>query len=152
MIKTKDSNVTYFQADQDGINKLKNDFFSEAKDFVYFRKGEWTGFSESLEFAAKFLSENPYWIPVVWAGYKLSKDVLSDLIKVTGLAIDGIKPLFKKKPKNDKTYVTIRIICGEQEDIESKKIEWEQKVCKDSIAVIPIIQTGQFRYILNEQR
>jgi hypothetical protein len=151
LIKTNE-NVTNFQTDQDGINKLKNDFFSEAKDFVYFRKGEWTGFKESLEFAVKFIAEHPYWIPVAYAGYKLSKETFSDLIEVTGLSKSKISKFFKEKPENDNNYVNVRVICGEQDDIEIKIKRWEENVCPESIAVIPKIQTGPFRYIVNDQR
>lgn len=152
MFTKTESNITYFQADQNGINELKNDFFREAKDFVYFRKGEWTGFEESLKFAIEFLRENPQWIPISYAGYKLTKEFIIHLAQSSKQTLDNINSFFREKPKDEKTYVTVRVICGEQEGLDKKILEWDQEVCKDSIVVIPEVQVGQFRYLLNEQR
>lgn len=50
--------VTAFSTDQKGIDKLKSKYFEKCEEFIYFRKGEWTGIHKSVTFAYDWISNH----------------------------------------------------------------------------------------------
>ena len=147
MIKRKKVKSEFFNADQDGINQLKNRCFSEAEEFCYFRKGEWTGIESSILHALEWAQANPEWVAISIAAYTPSKDFLKGIVKATGVTINRIKKYFGKPAK---MKITRRVICGKLTR-KSKIREWESICGEGSVVTIPKIQTGNFRYILNEK-
>jgi len=137
-----------FSADQAGINTLKNDFFSEAREFCYFRKGEWTGIEDSILHAIQWARENPEWVAISIAAYTPSKDFVRGIVKITGMAANSIKKYFGKPLKGK---ITRRVICGKETN-KLKIRKWEKYCGEDSVVTIPKKQTGSFRYVLNEKR
>lgn len=144
MIKRNRIKSEVFSADQDGIDKLKNEFFSEAEEFTYFRKGEWTGIESSILHALKWAQANPEWVAISIAAYTPSKDLVKSIARASGVAINVVKKYFCKPAK---MKITRRVICGKS----TKKLkirEWESICGEGSVVTIPKIQTGNFRYIL----
>ena len=137
-----------FQADQKGINDLKNEFYAEAREFVYFRKGEWHGVLESIRHATEWAHQNPVWVAIILASYQPAKDFIKAVAKATGAGIDQINAYFGRKKKH---AVNRRVICGpsvRRADI----LKWEKICGTGSVVTIPKSQISEFRYIVNEKR
>lgn len=137
-----------FQADQVGINKLKNDFFSEAREFVYFRKGEWRGVLDSIQHARDWAAANPEWVAISIAAYTPAKGFVAALAKKLGVALKVVRGYFcRPKP----CHVTRRVICCTGIGKQVVR-DWEAVCGTGSVVTIPRSQGGQFRYVLNEKR
>lgn len=139
-----------FQTDQLGIDQLKNEFFREARDFIYFRKGEWEGIVQSIDCAIKWVEANPDLTLITLALYPPAKDMVTAIMKVTGVSSQRVKKYFGR-PDGSKNLVTARVICSETVDSSSIR-KWEDICGKGSVVTIPQSQTGPFRYLVNEQR
>lgn len=148
MLKKRRVSSGTFQADQLGINQLKNDFFSEAREFSYFRKGEWQGVLESIRYAYEWAQANPQWVAIAVALYLPSKDLVAGIAKVVGVAVRKVRKYFGRPRR---LAITRRVICSKGIDKSVVK-EWESICGIGSVVTIPKIQVGQFRYIVNEKR
>lgn len=146
-----------FVADQAGINKLKDDFFEEARDFVYFRKGEWHGVRASIRYARAWHKAHPRWRSTSIAGYAIPEalpPLILQLLIAKGISITVkfigrvLRPWFHRRSPQTATR---RVICGP--DVGRSEIrEWEDICGEGSVVVIPKGQIGQFRYVVNEKR
>jgi hypothetical protein len=152
MLKKKKVSSQYFQADQVGIDDLKNEFLKEACEFVYYRKGEWHGAVASIEHAIQWAKANPEWIAIAVAMYTPSKELIKWMAKNLGVAIDAVWDLIKVyfcEPKIN--HVTRKVICGEGIDQELVE-KWEAICGKGGVVIIPKSQKGLLRYLVNEKR
>jgi len=145
--------ASVFFADQAGINRLKDDFFDEARDFVCFRKGEWHGLKASVEKAIEWANANPDWVSTAVAMYAPARELLPTLIKVVGVSARRIcrlifgKVFDKRRPRT----VTRQVICSP--DVGKAEIaEWEDVCGVGTVVTIPQKEVGQFRYVVNEKR
>ena len=153
MIETKNVRGKSFAADQAGIDELKGDFLREAKQFCYYRKGEWTGVAESVRQLSEWTILHPEWVPVALALYRPSKELLSDLRKVTKISVNALESMFfGKRPDRRKTHVTVRVIVGKRRGGKKDMSKWEALCGERSVARIPASQVGPFRYIVNDKR
>ncbi len=148
MLTRKRVTAWSFQADQTGINDLKNEFYGEAREFVYFRKGEWHGVLESIRHAAEWAQQHPEWVAIVVASYQPAKDLVKEIAKVTGAGIAQVKTYFGRKKKR---AVNRRVICGPSVR-KADVLKWEAICDLGSVVTIPKSQIGEFRYIVNEKR
>ena len=148
---THNISATSFHTDQSGINNLKNTFFEEAREFVYFRKGEWTGIVDSVQHASNWLQSHPEFVPTVLAFYKPTAELLKSVIATTGKTEKKVMSFFSKTPP-DKHYVTRRVICSVRPNTKSEIANWEKICGKGSVAIIAKSQAGHFRYLVNEKR
>ena len=139
----------HFVADQDGIDDLKNEFFDEAREFVYFRKGEWAGFGECLKFAVEWVINNPEFIAVSIALYPPSKELVKDIVKKANTTAKKVRVFFGKPKKG---YISRRVIVTKGRLTKKQIADWEESCGEGSIATIPKAQGGKFRYIVNEKR
>ena len=138
-----------FQADQKGIDDLKDEFYSEAREYVCFRKGEWHGVLASFDYAVEWALENPEWVSTAVLCCRPAKDLLRSIAKATGAGVAEIKRRYFGRKKSG--TINRRVICGptvKKADIA----EWERICGAGSVATIPKSQIGEFRYILNERR
>jgi len=163
MIEERKISGVSFHVDQLGIDQLKNDFLSEAREFVYFRKGEWTGAANSVQHLVQLMQANPAWVPTMTAFYEPAKEVIADvalsaLAKAAGATIEKVWEIVQRiflpprPPDKDHYYVTVRVICTRRRGIGAEIAEWEERCGKGSVVVIPESRVGQLRYIVNEKR
>lgn len=148
MLKQKQDSIRFFKVDQRGINDLKNEFYDEAREFVYYRKGEWHGILESIRYAAEWAKQNPQWVAIAVACYQPTKDLVKAIAKATGVGVASIKRYFGQKKKH---VIDRRVICSSgvfKKDIE----KWEAICGTGSVVTSPESQVGKFRYIVNERR
>lgn len=152
MINKNAVRATVFVADQAGINKLKDDFFDEARDFVYFRKGEWHGVRASINKARHWAQTFPDWISTAKAMYTPAPELISLVAKGIGIVARVVSKIVRKYfTKHTAKTVTRRVICSP--DIGEAEIrEWEYICGVGSVVTIPHEQVGQFRYVVNEKR
>lgn len=141
-----------FQADQMGIDQLKKDFLSEARDFAYFRKGEWTGIESSVQHVVEWVNANQDWIPTALALYVPSLELIEHLVKITGASAKAIKAFFGARAPDKKHYVTVRVICTTDNRKRAKISEWEGICGEGGVVTTPKSQSGHFRYLVNEKR
>lgn len=152
MLKKRAIKAEAFQADQLGIDQLKNEFFDESQDFVYFRKGEWTGFESSLEHVATWVQQNPEWMLTVMAPYYiLVRQLIKDIVKITGATTDLVKAYFDRR-RNREFVRTVRVILSEAKLGQSLIAEWEDICGQGGVTTIPEDHVGYFRYLVNERR
>ena len=149
MLKTYNIKCKRFVADQIGIDQLKNEFFDEAREFVYFRKGEWEGFINSLNYAIDWASNNPEYTAIAIALYTPTKDLISYIVQRTGASIEKVKSNFGKPKKG---YISRKVIVRKGRLTKEEIVKWEEICGKGSIETIPKSQVGKFRYIVNEKR
>lgn len=148
MITKKSTTVVTFVTDQKGINQLKNEFYNEAREYIYFRKGEWHGVDDSIRNAIQWAKNNPDWIAERTAGYKPSKELINKIKKATGANDSQIKKYFGKRKKKG---IDHRVICGPS--ISKKDITRWEKICGiGSVVTVPKAQIGEFRYLVNDNR
>lgn len=142
--------ITSFDATQKKVNQLKKEFFKEAEDFVYFRKGEFDGIVEFLKDFTLDLIDNPEKVIVWYIIYKGAKKIVIDKlrsIKDRKKKNEKLKQFIHKKKKNE---VTFRIISVESPRNKKELKEFERKgvgVCR-----IPEEKRGRIRYLVNEKR
>jgi len=152
MLKKRAIKAEIFQADQLGIDQLKNEFFDESHDFVYFRKGEWSGFESSLEHVATWVQQNPEWtLTAIAPYYILVRQLIKDIVKITGATTDLIKAYFDRR-RNREFVRTVRVILSEAKLDQSLIAEWEDICGQGGVTTIPEDQSSYFRYLVNEQR
>lgn len=151
MLDKRAMKVYRFQTDQLGIDNLKNEFFNESRDFVYFRKGEWTGFESSLENVIAWIQANPQWVLTAIALYVPVRQLVKDIVEATGAAIKLVKTYFDRR-RDHKFLRTVRVILSEGKLDESQIAEWEDICGQGGVASIPKDQVGVFRYLVNEHR
>jgi hypothetical protein len=148
MLRKKLSRSRTFLADQEGVDKLKDEFFDEARDFVYFRKGEWHGILASIEKAASWSQSHPEWVSVAIAMYVPAKDLILEICKATGALSKKVREYFTNSRNNT---VTRRVICGKS--VGKREIaKWELICGQGGVVTIPKGQIGQFRFLVNEKR
>jgi len=152
MLDKKNSSGQYFRSDQVGIDKLKNEFLKEAREFVYYRKGEWHGGLASVQHAIAWAQANPAWVSIGIAMYTPSKDlvilVAKSLGKTVAWATEKVKEYFASlKPR----HVTRRVIVSKGIDPEVVE-KWEAVCGKGGVVTIPNSQKGPWRYFINEKR
>jgi len=146
-----------FVADQAGINKLKDDFFNEGRDFVYFRKGEWRGVRASIDNAQAWHKAHPKWASTSVAGYAIPEalppliieQLVTNAISVTAKFVRRV--LNRWFHRRGPLTVTRRVICG-LEVGRSEIREWEDICGEGGVVIIPKSKIGQFRYVVNEKR
>ena len=152
MLEKRNASGQYFRADQVGIDELKNEFLKKARQFVYYRKGEWHGGLASVQHAIDWAQANPGWVAIAVAMYTPSKDfvflVAKALGKTVAWATEKVKEYFaNRKPR----HVTRKVIVSEGIDSEVVQ-KWEAVCGKGSVVIIPNSQKGLWRYIVNEKR
>ena len=149
-----------FEVDQYGIDELKNQFYDEARDFLYFRKGEWTGVLSSVQFALEWAVQNYTVLSAALAAILITKEVINTVGTLIGLgknATERIQKALKEKSSEEKpeeeqiVRVDRKVICCE--GINPDYVEaWEELNGKGTVGQIPKIQGGPLRYVLNEKR
>jgi len=145
-----------FKTDQSGIDNLKNQFFNEAREFVYFRKGDWAGFHRSLQNARNYMQKHPNVTLTALTLSAVPLRVYEEIASATNIPIKKVKQYLNEsyvdKARNKQDFVTIRVICGERALGESEIKELEKITnAKGSVKTITKSQAGDLRYIVNEQ-
>lgn len=149
MIKYKQASYRIFQADQRGINDLKNEFFNEARKFIYFRKGGWQGFPDSLKYASEYAQNNPGITLTPVASYQLSSSNVAALRAKYKIDIERAKHYFGNRKKDNKT---VRAIYTRGSLSRAQRDAWAKLCGRNSAVTIAESQAGEFRYLVNEKR
>lgn len=158
--------VRSFECDQKGIDQLKNEFFENAEDFVYYRKGEWGGIAATTDFVKIYLLAHPgivvspmdiypaivtnidkiFMCIVAYPGARM-------LIKDTKKVIETIRNIIGKFSTDNKelNQISCRVITSLTEDNKKYIPEWEKLCGKGGVCIIPKEQTGYFRYFVNDK-
>lgn len=156
MFKKHEMKAIWFEADQEGIDQLKNKFFNEAREFVYFRKGRWNGFHASLQNASKLIEDHPELVLAASSSLPLEKKIVNDIVEIIGIEREQVIKILKKfhiERHSRQRVVTFRAIVAEGALSKSDIARWENiSELKGSIQTIPEAQKGYFRYIVNENR
>ena len=154
-METKYSNqqVKSFECDQHGIDRLKEEFFENAEDFVYYRKGEWEGISAILEFVQNYLSNHPEIVISAIGVYPAIKILKKDVKHKLKQVKESMKNFIDKYSTNKKKpeQVTCRVITSLTEDNKKHIPKWEKLCGKGGVCIIPEEQSGYFRYFVNEK-
>ena len=152
MLEKRNASGQYFRADQIGVNGLKNEFLKEAREFVYYRKGEWRGASASVQHAIAWAQANPEWVSIAAAMYTPSKDLVLLVAKALGKTVTWATKKVKEYFTSPKPrHVTRKVIVSEGIDLEVVE-KWEAVCGKGGVVIIPNSQKGLWRYIVNEKR
>lgn len=131
-------NIESFEGDLAKITEIQTSFLQEAKDFVYFRKGEFDNIAEILSAVMDYISRNPEIVIVSVAAYPGAKRIVTDSIK----AVKRIRRFAKdRKGKNELTF---RII------LTKKAKEFEKKGI--GVCMISEEKSGRLRFFINEKR
>lgn len=156
MLKKHEIKAIWFEADQEGIDQLKNEFFNEAREFVYFRKGQWNGFYASLRNASKLIEEHPELVLTASSSLPLVKEMVDSIVETIGVKREKVIKILKKfhiERHSRQSVVCFRAIVAEGALSKSDIAMWENiSELKGSIQTIPEAQKGYFRYIVNEKR
>jgi len=149
--------VKLFKCDQEGIDQLKDEFFKNAEEFIYYRKGEWHGILATLEWIKDYLVAHPGLVVTIISSYPdikiLAKDIKIYVQHNTEKAIDSIHKLIHKYSTDEKKleHITCRVITSLTKENEKHIPEWEKICGKDGVCIIPKEQAGYFRYFVNEK-
>jgi hypothetical protein len=81
VFKKEEIRAQRFEADQEGIDDLKNEFLDEAHHFVYFRKGRWSGFEASIRHVAEWVKANPEIFLTAASSQPISDKMLDDVAR-----------------------------------------------------------------------
>lgn len=167
----ENSNILSFECDQEEINLMKKAFIAEGGSYLYFRKGEFAGFFDSLQFAVD-LAQNTDWYAVgdiVWQGVenyailrafaeyirkdsnKASEHFSTTLNKVKKFSVD-LNLLMKigGTPFPSTRATDFRIICTKDPYNENYLSSFE--VFGAQIKLNPSEKKGRHRLFLNDKR
>ena len=140
----KATNIKSFEGDLAKITEIQTSFLKEAKDFVYFRKGEFDNIVEMLLVLINHVLSNPKIIIASVAAYPGAKAIVSDIIK-------GVKKIEQfAKDRKEKNELTFRVISIKTDKNRKELKEFEEKgvgVCE-----IPEEKSGRLRFFVNEKR
>ena len=141
-----------FEVDQRGIDDLKNRCFNEAKEFSYFKKGNWAGILASIENAELFQSARPGITMTPVAAYpgarELAKDV-AGLIDVSAGELQAFLSSYVGRRKR-KNHICRRVICSSRVN-KARIAEWEAVCGYGGVATIPESQVGPFTYVVSDR-
>lgn len=138
----------WFRADQEGIDKLKNECFDGAREFSYFRKGGWSGIRASIDNAARWAIVHPRWSQTGRAPYAASDVLLQRIARDAGTTTSVVRRFFASQ-RSPRT-VCRRVVCSPR--VEKARIaEWEAICGKGTVAVIPRAQVGPFAYVVSDR-
>lgn len=148
--------VQRFEADQEGIDYLKNEFLDEAKQYVYFRKGRWSGFEASLEHVEKWVQNHPQ-CQLTSKSMKLGSDeAIGNVGNAASTTRETVRELLRnylEKADELGQAITFRAIVVRGVLTAAQISAWENiSDLKGSIMTIPEAEEGYFRYLVNEQR
>jgi len=152
MCKMKRVKVKCFHTDQLGIDGLKNRCFNEAREFSYFRKGEWSGIAASIANAEAFHVNYPMIVMGAIAAYPGARRLIQDTARLMGASAKTIARVVGKywRLRGQKKYVCRRVICSAGVSGGNIK-EWEAICGEGGVVTIPKSQVGPFTYVVSDR-
>ena len=156
MLTKEEIRTQRFEADQKGIDGLKNEFLAEAHHFAYFRKGRWSGFEASLRHTADWVEAHPEILLTAASPQPISSEMLNDVANIIQIdkekILDSLKD-YRGYSSGHREVITFRVIVVEGALTQSDIARWESlSDLRRSIVTIPRSQEGYFRYLVNEKR
>jgi len=154
-----------FEATQQDIDTLKNEFWDEARMFSYFRKGEWHGILASIDFAEAWAAAHPLLESAALLGnaFLLYPRIKEGAISVAEGARQSLTAVAKTlcfpvtvirnyiRPVHDLRTVSRAIITTKKLTREEES-RWGRVCGMGTVARIPEAQRGSFTYLVNERR
>jgi hypothetical protein len=123
MLKTKPMSISqFFEADLNGVTEIQTRFLNEAKEFVYFRKGEFDNIVEILKAVTALVS--------------------------LGAAIVRFIPDRDKEGKEESRQFLLRIISCKTEENEPYLKQFEELGA--GVCEIPDEKRGRLRFFVND--
>jgi len=150
--KAKSVRAKWFRTDQLGIDDLKNRCFNEAREFSYFRKGEWTGILASIENAEAFHVAHAMIVMGAIAAYPGARQLVHDAARVVGAGAKKTAEVLSKywRARARKNYVCRRVICSS--GVSKANIrKWEAICGEGGVVTIPKSQVGPFTYVVSDR-
>ena len=141
----------YFEVDQLGIDDLKNHCFNDAKEFSYFRKGEWTGIVASIENAVLFREAWPVIVMTAVAAYPGAKELAKDAARLVGAGAIHLRTFISGfvAPRRRKNRICRRVICSSRVS-KARIAEWEEICGGGGVVTIPKSQVGLFTFLVSD--
>lgn len=156
MLIEREIKARRFEADQEGINNLKNQFLDEARQFLYFRKGKWNGFEASLQHTATWAENHPELPLTATSKHPVSDKMSDEIARAISIKKEEVSASLKDhytQSYSEKAAITFRALVVEGGLKGSDFVRWEEiSGLKGSIKTVPKAQEGYFRYIVNEKR
>lgn len=144
--------VKYFEVDQAGIDDLKNRCFNRAREFSYFRKGEWTGVEDSISNAETWAAAHATFVMSAVAAGAAAVRLLKDAAVIVGAGravLERVKDAYitaRPKPR----HVCRRVICSSRVRKAHIK-EWERLCGRGGVVTIPRSDVGPFAYVVSDR-
>jgi hypothetical protein len=156
VLKKEEIRAQRFEADQEGIDDLKNEFLDEAHHFVYFRKGRWSGFEASVCHVAEWTKANPEIFLTAASSQPISDKILDDVANAVRVnkerVLDSLRDYYEES-YGHREVITFRVLVVEGALSELDIARWERiSDLRKSIVTVPSSQEGYFRFLVNEKR
>lgn len=142
----------WFEVDQLGIDSLKNRCFNQAKEFSYFRKGEWLGGHESLNNAQAYQVAWPMVVMTAVAAYPGAKAIVEDASKLVGATASTVNKINRRyiARRKRKHHICRRVICSSRVG-KAVIAGWEEICGEGSVVTIPKTHVGPFTYVVSDR-
>lgn len=142
----------YFEVDQLGIDDLKDRCFNEAKEFSYFRKGEWAGIVASIDNAGVFQTAWPEIVMTAVVVYPGAKELAKDAARLVGAGATQLRTFISGfvGPSRRKNHICRRVICSRRVS-KARIAEWEEICGSGGVVTIPKSQVAPFAYVVSDR-